>query len=242
MMYYRPQSLFAVNRKLSASVETIGRERNRILIIDNLYAEPEHLRWLALNTPAQILGDHPETDNFKSFVSARISMQVSHEEPIRVLQEAVNTYLGIEPPEQLETDKLEIFVFKNIDNPPLDAVFHPRFAEFDHRIGAVAFVFLNHDDENSGGFNFYRNDLLKRDCIPPGEAEHFGNLLQEQDGNVSDGRTVWHENWDENWSVIHQVPARFNRAVIFPRNTLHGPWVRSHDHFEVPRIDQLINL
>lgn len=204
---------------LKISKQYFGKEQAPILVIDNFVAESE-----ALLTAAK---ESKFIQNSPFYPGPRAETPDSYQELI------LNTFT-----EQL-VDFFELptsnFTFSAchfsiIATPPNQLKLLQRIPHFDsldqHGLAAVHYLFK----EDLGGTSFYRHKVTGFESInEERKIEYFRSLESENDGPNLPKSADGYINGDTAlFERISEQPAKFNRIIIYRRNSLHSGSIPKH--------------
>jgi hypothetical protein len=215
-------AFFRPSDELKVKVETFLDEK--IVIIDNFYNDPYGIRELAQTIPSTrapgiihgLPGSRVEATYFFGHLGP------TFKEIINTVW--VNDVQNIEPTFIQDCLNRSSFLV-NVQNSELP----PRVPHIDnpsHGRWAVG-IYLNTDDECSGGTSFYTFkgnktvDLSNLDI----ELKEYQHYVQES---------------DEHWTKQYLAEMKFNRLVIYKQNVLHTPYILPNTFTdESPRLIQM---
>ena len=96
---------------------------------------------------------------------------------------------------------------------------------------AVHYLFyVERPSSSSGGTAFFRD---KRTGIQRYTSSNQCQSYKEQSGGICgtrgdsdhDSRTAYMSFHDSSWEVLHVVPPKFDRLILYPSNQIHGAWM-----------------
>ena len=103
-------------------------------------------------------------------------------------------------------------------------------------LNAAAVIYLNDNEECAGGTAFYRHketglDIVQRNSELnstydnyPQKRKDYGDLITES---------------NEEWELIDIIEMKSNRAIFYPSNVFHSPYINEGDFTEYDRFTQL---
>jgi len=184
--------------------------------IDNYYEDPEavHTHLFRREIPLWKYNEERDSPNGIDYIDARIVDKVGH--PTRLWRNANERVLDIAREKWWKgdyeyRDDIEINCFKTVN------VFDPRLQHYPHIDGnfedadneAVVNMLVYLDKQENGGTAVYEAGWVPN-------KEHEG-LLQPV---------------EEMMDLSHVIPAKFNRAVLFTGNKMHGAYITDYKAYE----------
>jgi hypothetical protein len=241
--------LLALDPRAKVTVETVGRGRHRVVLIDGFYRHPDRVLELA-RTLSYVSG--PMHGNFPGG-RAVISLDTGP------LIAAVSVAWGapLEPAQLIQP-----VVFSAIVNRPGMLNLAQRQPHVDP--GVSAMVYLNPDAECTGGTGLYRHrptdlerlpttatpevlrlaERLELDPAPlrtPQGYTQFQETIifnplfaRPDDGYIDDGNAYW--------ELLYKVEMRFNRLVVFDGRMFHSQHLSLDRFRDRPRLNQILYL
>jgi hypothetical protein len=230
MWPFNPRDLFKVNKHAQA---TVVKDAPPIVVVDDFYESPEKVRDLVLAMPYPIWKHNAQSKNFVDYYDCRHRLTLDYPEPQQRIAEIAHQYMRIRI--LASTRLFSTNVFRLIHDQRPDTNAHPHC----DGIAVAALVYLNTDDECSGGTAFYRNRRLQLEQLPH-DTDGYDRLSKEifQGDELEDGTDYFHE-WQEAWEVAQLVEMRFNRLLIWPGVAFHGAWHKHNSFKDTWRINQV---
>lgn len=242
LKYFFPRETFAINFRPAYKVYQVGQEKTKVLIVDNFYKYPNHVRDLFLNTPVPIWKYQKGSKNLKEYYDCRHSLNMSfgyehvHEMIAKIVKKEFkfNVYF-----QQEATTN----VFQLIKTPPkgYSAFPHSDIVHPGRNTQPVnALVYLNTPMECRGGTALYQHLETGRETMPISKKEFlkFEKKYLNTSETREDGLTYWC-NVQKYWHKFHLIEMKFNRLIIFPSKVFHGAWHESNWFKNYPRINQV---
>jgi hypothetical protein len=196
-------------------LEHTFNEEHNYVVIDNFYDDPESIYEWITNRQYPLWKYNPErkSNNGIRYNDCRITDKVAH--PTRLYDADMQRVLNIcrlywHKGEYRWDMHQEFNVFQTIEEFDTKIQHYPHIdSELqcpDHESTLNFLVYL--DKEESGGTAIYGGEWITND-----EAH---NLLYPV---------------EERFTIEHIIPAKFNRAVIFPGNRLHGAYIEDYNKY-----------
>lgn len=233
-------------------VKKVGDRGYPLLILDNLYREPDYVRDVALSiTPEPPNSSHPG-------VRSRIQTDISrlHE----IAWKHVGEFLGYTPEQAISRSVFDGLSFMRINRKPEDLTIHQCRPHADPvRIAGV--IYLNPNEQCRGGTAFYRHRASNvEECVLPRNAKNdpfekqfiahaksigafdsYRGFCEEKfqvpylDFVRSILTTIPREknyplDSDEDWELTQKVEMKFNRFICYPGFLIHSGYYR-HEWF-----------
>ena len=199
----------------SPVLEHTFNEEHNYVVIDNFYDDPEAIYEWITNRQYPLWKYNPErqSNNGIRYNDCRITDKVAH--PTRLYDADMQRVLNIcrlywHKGEYRWDMHQEFNVFQTIEEFDTKIQHYPHIdSELqcpDHESTLNFLVYL--DKEESGGTAIYGGEWITND-----EAH---NLLYPV---------------EDRFTIEHIIPAKFNRAVIFPGNRLHGAYIEDYNKY-----------
>jgi hypothetical protein len=196
-------------------LEHTFNEEHNYVVIDNFYDDPESIYEWITNRQYPLWKYNPErkSNNGIRYNDCRITDKVAH--PTRLYDADMQRVLNIcrlywHKGEYRWDMHQEFNVFQTIEEFDTKIQHYPHIdSELqcpDHESTLNFLVYL--DKEESGGTAIYGGEWITND-----EAH---NLLYPV---------------EERFTIEHIIPAKFNPAVIFPGNRLHGAYIEDYNKY-----------
>lgn len=238
------QQVFVVNPKRRVSVETIGRDRQRVFVVDDYYLYPERVRELAQSL-------HYVSGGGDSFPGARAMISIDTRPLIAAMSEIFGARL-----EPLESFHPVIFAaIKNDGSRLTNAQRQPHIDP-----GNTGLVYMNTPDQCSGGTALYRHRLTGLEKIPLAPTPGILALAAELGTNPETLKTAagykafqdsivfnplfaakgnsYVNDGNEFWELLHLVEMKFNRLVLVDGRIPHSQHLSGDSFSKYPRVTQ----
>lgn len=208
---YAIDDLFKFNPKLEHTFD----EENQVITIDNFYEDPERIHeWISNRQyPLWKYNTERQTNNGKVYNDCRITDTIAH--PTRIYWAEMERVLNICRQYFHRGDYSwemiqEFNVFQTIEEFDTKMQHYPHIdSELSCPDKTSTLNFLVYlDKQESGGTAVYGGEWITND-----EAH---NLLYPV---------------EDRFKIEHIIPAKFNRAVIFPGNRLHGAYIEDYTKY-----------
>lgn len=231
MWPFKPGELFKINPHARA---TVVNDNPAIVVVDDFYEAPERIRDLVLATPCPIWKHNAQSRNFVDYYDCRHELILDYIEPQMRMAELAHKHMRTRIPGI--TRHFRTNVFRLINDQRANTQAHP------HCDGPAiaALVYLNLDEECSGGTAFYRHRRLQIEQLPR-EADAYDHLSGQifQGAEREDGTDYFHE-WFPTWEPTHLVEMKFNRLLMWPGVAFHGAWHEHNSFKDTWRINQVV--
>lgn len=231
MWPFKPSELFVVNPDFRAE---LLRTDPAVVVVDDFYLAPEKVREFVLSMPYPIWKHHQQTKNFFDYYDCRHNILLDYPEPQLRVAEIAHRLMRIHV--NMSTPQFRTNMFRLIRDQRPDTQAHPHC----DGLSLASLVYLNFDEESSGGTAFYRHREFQLDQLPRDEKarkEVSDQIFQGEE--IEDGRDYFHE-WQNNWEQTLMVEMKFNRMVIWPGIAFHGAWHEPNSFKDFWRINQVI--
>lgn len=216
---------FAPNPELAVRVHHFDGGVERVVVIDDFYKHPEQIRELALSMP--------KTRNPKflhGLPGSRVEAAYYFGHLAYIFNNVISNVFAEDMPYVEDTyiqnclDHARFLV--NVQNSNLPA--RVPHVDCDYVGRFVAGVYLNTDDECSGGTAFYKfkgSKYVDLSNLDP-DLTVYDQYLLESDG--------------DHWEKIYQVEMKFNRLILYRQNILHTPYIMPNTFTDKkPRLNQM---
>ncbi|MES2824167.1 MAG: DUF6445 family protein [Pseudomonadota bacterium] len=202
------------NQDLKISIQTIGREQNPLIIIDNFFAAPENLIALA-KSDAPFVGQ--TTDYYPGL--RKIAPEAYAEQSLEILAPLIRNAFNLS---KENTARTSLCVFSLATTPthklrPIQCV--PHIDTHDPYQFAMVHYLCS---EHYGGTSFYRHRTTGHETITDIRLEEYFRILKHE---VMTGGLPQLEYINGNTSLferIAKIEVKFNRAIIYRSNALHA--------------------
>lgn len=236
-----------LNPRPKVKVETIGRGRHRLVLVDDYYRYPDELVEVAqsLCYVAGARGSFPGTRAVVSLDTRPLIAAASELWGMRL--ESIDVYHPV--------------IFASImNNSPLTVA--QRQPHIDPGITAMAY--LNAPDVCAGGTGIYRHKLTGLERIPMQPTQEIVNLalqcgLNPQSLATPDGYTAFQDNiifnplfaapegsyinnGNDFWELIYLVEMKYNRLVIIDGRMPHSQHIKKGQFDDHNRLTQALYL
>lgn len=251
---------------LEINLEVIGDQKFPLLVLDNLYRDPEYVREVALSVESEPPNSsHP---GVKSKLKTDIA--ALHE----IVWKYVGNKLGFTLENSIERSVFPGFSFMRINRAPEDLTIHQCRPHADP-VKIAGVVFLNLPDQCAGGTAFYRHRATgAEECILPRKnADRFDQAFVMKAKEL--GAFQSYENYcrsmfkmpylefvksilttiprvkdyttdsDEDWEVTRKIDMKFNRFIAYPGFMIHSGYYRKEwfgEEMESQRLTQNVFL
>ena len=243
-------------------LQEIGDQKYPLLILNNLYRDPNYVRTVALSLPTESpQSSHPG-------LSSKIETDIS------ALHQLVWKYVakefGYAAEESVSRSLFPGLAFMRINRKPEDLTIHQCRPHADPvRIAGV--VYLNPPEQCQGGTAFYRHRATGvEECVLPRNKndpfeQQFMQLAQDR-GVFRSYQTYCQQKFrmpymefirsvlttfprtknyptdsDEDWEMTREVEMKFNRLICYPGFMIHSGYYRDEwfgDAVEEQRLTQ----
>lgn len=219
---YVDRARLEVNEAASLDVHSESVGDDHVLVIDHLYCDPDYVRGLALALDfVRPAGGYPGRLACMSIWNAGL---------IALLRERVSelfgTDIGLHP--AFPDLTFGMVMVKAGDLRPINyQPHHDTFCDF------AGIVYLNTDEQCSGGTSFWRHRATGLQAFPRDDDPELPGLLQRYD--ATDGRQLVERMLGEavdshrapllgstsTWEMTKLVEMRFNRLILYPGRLFH---------------------
>ena len=245
--------LFAVNGWDQLRISEIHSAAGGSLVavrVDNVYVDPEAVRTALLSRRTQMWKGSSHTRNWADYFDCRTILECTPEDvpPVyELFAEVARRHFGKPAAAAEHPTKVQVNLLRfgrprrwQADGRREQALPHVD-ADGDEP-GAV--LYLHHDAEGSGGTRFYREPPMPElDRVHPVQADEEAegtsrpdasglgdpttmdeNVLEADNQSDRDAEADDHLADTSGYSVLTEVPARFNSMIVHPGNITHGAW------------------
>ncbi len=187
-----------------------------ILIIDDFYERPDAIADMLDTAPAPPWKIDTNSRNYKDYLDCRLILPVHKTLYDKrdilgqlMLWRVIEAKFGV----SIKPHRYDFIfnLFQWINPPGQNHQFYPH-ADGADRISAI--IYLNRDEDSSGGTAFYRDDA---DAVNASLGYFEHNDLRV--------------DIDRHCNLAGVVPARFNRCILFPGGFTHGGYVADHHQY-----------
>lgn len=243
------RDVIAINPRAKLTVETVGRGRHRVVLVDDFYQHPEQVLDLAKTLSyvgGKLHGNFPGTRAIISLDTAPLIATISAVwgaplEPAQLFQPVVFS--------AIQNDGARLNVAQRM--PHVDP-------------GVSAMIYLNRDDECSGGTGLYRHTMTGLERLPltanadirrlaelcdldPRPLDTPQGYTSFQDQLIFNPLFAVQENSYINdgnpfWELLYKVEMKFNRLVVFDGRMFHSQHLDMSKFRDVTRLNQILYL
>jgi hypothetical protein len=204
-------SAFAVSPAAEASARRLGKEGAPLLMVDNVLADPEAARDIAIHTP---FGD--PVSIWYPGVNAALPQDYL-EALLPALRPSLQRVFGIAPDRRLSAHGFFALSTRRAEELTL----RQRIPHYDHaETDILACVhYLAHDQ--GGGTGFFRHDASGFEAITPDRREAYMAAIDSELAAQGAALTGFAGPDTPGFTLTEAVEARFNRLIIYPACVLH---------------------
>lgn len=245
--FIEEEELFAVNETAEVEVREIGQEKNRVVVVDNFYKNPDDVRYLALNAP--VTRWEKVTYGFPMW---RTAMDLNLD-PVRKRVSGIAKEVwgyGISEVPRFMTNLIR-------DDPLTRSDMGHGGAPHADQCIIAAVVYLNLPEECAGGTAFYRHketgleslprhpffakDVEKR--IAPLAMRYSCQNLKEFAQKVIFKEEAYQKKApvlesNPHWERLDWVDMCYNRLVFYEGKVFHAPYGQEGAYTDVFRVIQ----
>lgn len=240
------EEVFAVNPNAKVQVDIVGNEKNRVIIVDDFYKNPDMVRHLALNAPCTSWA--PITYGFPMLrTSMHLNLNPVREKVSELALENWNYYIDECPP---------FMTNLCIDNVESRAHIGNAGAPHADKCVLAAVLYLNTPEECRGGTSFYRHKETGLESLPRHPffeqdlsrikpvAEKFGcKSLKELAETVVFAESQFQKDSaitdsNEHWELLKVHEMRYNRILIYEGKVFHAVYGKFGDFTDNYRVVQ----
>ncbi len=240
------EEIFKVNDKLGINIEEIGAEKNKVVLIDDFYANPDKVRDFILNSPASKWS----TVTY-GFPIARTHMTLNLEKVRQAISHITEKVYG------LSAEPIPAFI-SNLTINDQETKENPGKAidpHVDHCLFA-AVAFLNIPEECRGGTAIYRHretlleslphpipyyeNFIKERIFPLAKkysCKSYEDFLQKIIFSPRETSQCISES-DHRWELIKILEMKYNRLVLYEGKLFHSVYFQPNDFIHHYRIVQ----
>jgi hypothetical protein len=225
MQPFLHDELFGVNTSLSLELQMIGGIP--VVIVDNIFKDMVSIREVILNTPVGNWKYDARGRNYIDYYDSRITFPPMQKELYKLTREIIHkTYQ-----EDTELhDGLNVNWFKQI-NPKRSNYAFPHHDNVSTKQLFTCLIYLNNEDEVSGGTAFFRNKMTGNiDATKPEDIKFLKDYPQTHENGID----YWSPT--EYWDVTGFIPMRPNRLIVFPAQYYHASYHPLDDFYYSPRL------
>jgi hypothetical protein len=244
------KDVIAINPRGRVTVETVGRGRHRVVLVDDFYQHPEQVLELA-NSLSYVGGKmHGNFPGTRAIVSLDTGPTIAK---ISQLWGA-----ALEPAQLFQP-----VVFSAIQN---DGATRLNVAQRMPHVdpGVSAMIYLNRDAECSGGTGLYRHTLTGLERLPIAATNEMRRLAELcdidprnletpqgytsfQDQIIFNPLFAVQENSYINdgnpfWELLYKIEMKFNRLVVFDGRMFHSQHLDMTRFRDATRLNQILYL
>ena len=216
--------IFKINENFHINHQKIKGTDISVVVVDNFYANPEKVRKFSSELPytksKYILKNSP---------GVRVNLKLD----INKIKFLIYDLIGLTN-SQIKYKKSSYVIFNRMRSDEKLSLIqtHPHIDSID-KINCAMVVYLNTEDECSGGTSFYRHKKSGLDIVKTSEdlsLIKFKYLKHNKDF-ITDS--------NDDWELLELIPMKFNRMVIYPHNLFHSGYIKRDDFLEYDRVVQL---
>jgi hypothetical protein len=240
--------VFELNPRPTVTVERVGSEKHRVVIVDDFYRYPERVAELARSL------SYVGAAGNGNFPGVRAVISIDTRFLIAALSELWGSRLeGFEAFHPVLFSALQGGIPLNVGQrqPHVDP-------------GVTALIYLNLNEHCAGGTGLYRHRLTGLERIPleatpeiarlaaqcainPESLKTPGGYTSFQDSIVFNplfavrGNSYVNDGNDF-WELLYLIAMKYNRLVAFDGRQFHSQYLKESDFRDHPRINQLLYL
>jgi hypothetical protein len=221
------------------AVKMVEIDGFRMLVVDDFYRNPEHLRDYFLKSPAPLWKTAAAGRNQIDYWDCRHQHKMDCDAYVRAqrcIAAMARYYLGAvvsSPIDDLSTNLLRLQTTRS-----------GQSASVVHHDGdcLAALVCLNLPEECNGGTGFFRNrfnGVFNIGRLSRLEMKALDDWCDRND-LLEDGRSYFLENWTKWWDLEYLAEMRFNRLLIYPGAIFHAAFFEGAPFTKVPRLNHMM--
>jgi hypothetical protein len=225
MQPFLHNQVFGVNTSLTLKLESIGGVP--VVMVDNIFKDMAIIREIVLNTPVGNWKYKSQGRNYKDYYDARISYPPMQTELYDLTKTIIkNTYKK----DTTLRDGLNVNWFKQIQTKRANYAF-PHHDKYEGQEQYTCLVYLNTEEESSGGTAFFKNKITKN--IDGTKLEDI-KFTKDYPETCENGMDYWSSmNY---WDIVGYVSMKPNRLVIFPAQYYHASYHPQDSFYTFPRL------
>lgn len=239
--------------KMEVDLQEIGDQKYPLLVLDNLFRDPEYVREIALSLPSE------PPQNSHPGVQSRLKTDLTAIHGIA--WKYVAHEFGYSVEQSISRSLFPGFAFMRINRPPDQLTIHQSRPHADPvRVAGV--IYLNPVEQCRGGTAFYRHRATGvEECVLPRNkndvfeqtfmkrAQERGVFQSYQNYCQTMFRLPYMEfirsilttmprvknyptDSDQDWELTHKIDMKFNRFICYPGFLIHSGYYQ-HDWFGV---------
>ena len=217
------KDLFKINKfsNLKIDKRTINGTDIPIIIVDNLYVNPEIVR--------EFSSTLPYTES-KSILLNSPGKRVKLDLDIKHLQDFTFNLIGKKNQGYIKPQV--IFNRMRSDEKLTEVQTRPHIDTTLNMSHALV-IYLNKDEECKGGTSFYRHKKTGFDLIK--KNKYLDEVYEYKPHTYEDFIT----DSNDDWELLELIDMKFNRMIIYPPNVFHSGYINRKDFKNYDRITQL---
>ncbi len=217
------KELFKINKSSDLKIEKrkINGTDVPIIIVDNLYVNPEDVREFSFTLPYT---------KSKSILLNSPGKRVKLDLDIKHLQDF--TFNLIDRKNDGYIKPQVIFNRMRSDEKLTEVQTRPHIDTAVNMSHAIV-IYLNTDDECRGGTSFYRHRKTGFDFIR--ETKYLDEIYEHEPHKYEKFIT----DSNDDWELLELIEMKFNRMIIYPPNIFHSGYISRKDFVNYDRITQL---
>ena len=208
--------IFLINENYTVRVETFGSNKDKIVVVDDFYANPHQVRQLALDIPAsknqRIRGGNPAWRVNAFYVLDDMSWifdQLCRQHYPEVMEQWPQGAMI----DSFKRATFMVNVMQSENLPPVKPhMDNPSGLHF------ASTIYLNTENESNGGTSFY--EFAGKESIQDNDSYNY------YDKEKTTPITKYITDSIGDWEMTGMVPMKFNRMVLYPQNMLHTAYVK----------------
>ena len=208
--------VFLINENYAVTVETYGNNKDKIIVVDDFYANPHQVRQLALDIPAsfnqRIRGNNPAW-RFNAFYVLDSMAWVFDQLCRQYYPNIMSHWTPNMMSESFMRATFMVNVMQSENLPPMSPhMDNPSGLNF------ASTIYLNTENESNGGTSFY--EFAGKESIQDNDSYNY------YDKEKTTPITKYITDSIGDWEMTGMVPMKFNRMVLYPQNMLHTAYVK----------------
>ena len=218
------KEIFKLNRfpNLKIHRKNIKNTNIPIVVVDNLYVNPEEVRKFSSILPytksKYVLQSSPGK-------RVKLDLDIRHLQDFTyklIGQNKTNTFL---PPSlifnRIRSDEV---LSDNQTTPHTDSV---------RGLSHAIVIYLNTEEECAGGTAFYRHKETGISFVK--NIDDFKKVYESKKSNYKDFITESNDDWE----LLDLIEMKFNRMIIYPPNIYHSGYINRKDFVNYDRVTQI---
>ena len=200
-----------------------------IIFSDNALVDYTKIREILINSPAPMWKHHEGGKNFVDYYDCRHFLGRAHSGLQRVVKNAIKHFFVSETE---QTGDMCSNWFKQINTRRSEFAV-PHSDHDSHSTSFTVIVYLNNEEECSGGTAFLRHRKSGKISLRYHDFEKFYDKYPDI---IENGFDYWCDEKRSEWDIVGSIDMKPGRVIVFPSEFFHAAFHPQDSFYEFSRI------